>query len=137
MNGPIYPDWRGVRPSAEFADNAPTKEVFVEYFKSDHHSEEREQLATWAAGKPGPSLIRTLGGRNDRPAYCLYGRLFGIQRVMLACASLLSDAEAAQVALGDIEPTAVPRYRHRSYKDVWVYMDPQRNFRSTPLAASR
>ena len=51
--------------------------------------------------------------------------------------SVTEAEQAARVALGDIEPTAVPRYQHREGNDTWVYMDPQRNFRSTPLAASR
>ena len=135
-NGPIYPDWRRDRPQSEF-DDSPTIEEFVEYFNSDRHSNAREDLAAWAAGKPGPNLVQTNGGRHARPAYCLYGRVIQITGLIGGCASLISDAEAARVVLGDVELTAVPRYAHRSGNDTWVYMNPQRNFRKTPLTTSR
>ena len=134
-NGPVYPDWRGDCPQAEFADNAPTKEVFVEYFKSDHHSRAREMLTASAAGKFG-NLVSAAS-----PPYDVgrgpYGRSFDVEGLIRASALLVADAEAARVALGDTEPTAIPRYRHRYGNDTWAYMDPQRNFHSTPLAASR
>ncbi len=133
-NGPVYSDWRGDRRRAEF-DDFPTVEDFVESFKSDRYSNVRENFAAWAVGKPGTNLVQTMGGTHGQPAYCLYGRVFDIGGLIDGCASLLSDSETARVGLGDIEPTAVPRYAHRAGNDTWVYMDPQRNFRRTPLAA--
>jgi hypothetical protein len=115
--GPVYGDWRGVRPLAEFAQ-APTIDEFASSFAADSASSAREQLAAWAAGKPLPRLIS-----EDAP----YGRAFSIGRAIDYCEALLTDIEHALVALGDLEIDRIPRYR-RGGEHNWVYGAPQRNF---------
>ncbi len=120
--GPIYPDWRGVRPHSAFAE-APTIEQFASNFNADHSKTAREQLAAWAAGKPLSGLV---GGNVQ------YGRTFEIGRAISYCEQLITDIENARVALGDIPPQAIPRYRRGGGRN-WVYMEPQRDYYATPL----
>jgi hypothetical protein len=115
--GPVYPDWRGVRPLADFAQ-APSREEFARSFQSDGARASRERLAAWAAGKPPTVLVS-----GDRP----YGRTFAIRRAIGDCEALLSDIEHARVALGDIPLEHIPRYQ-RGGEHNWAYIAPQRNF---------
>ncbi len=50
-NGPVYPDWRGMRAQSDFAQ-APGIEAFAEAFNADQTARAREQLTAWAEGKP-------------------------------------------------------------------------------------
>lgn len=115
--GPVYPDWRGLRPVASF-DEGPTVEDFAAAFRADHTKEARDRLAAWLAGEPAPGLV----GSSDH-----YGRSFEIQNAITYCEQLLSDIEYAQVAFGDRPVESIPRYA-RGGNNNWVYMDPGRNF---------
>jgi hypothetical protein len=124
--GPIYPDARGWRPHAEFAQ-APTREDLARVFQADTRKAARDQLAAWAAGKPVSGIV---GGSHD------YGRTFEIGNAIGYAEGLLSDLEAAGVALGDIPIERLPRYSRGGGWD-WVYMEPGRDYYATPLMATR
>ncbi len=129
-SGPVYWDWRGIRPQTDF-DDKPAIEEFGQYFNADNHARARDALQSWVDGEPGPELLRTWGGRFGRPAYSLYGRTFEIGNAISFCSELLDDIESARVALGAIDADAVPLH-YRSGSRTWVYMDPQRNFWASP-----
>lgn len=124
--GPVYPDWRGMRPRKEFAPG-PALEEFARHFRSDAAKQARDALAAWAAGKPGPALV---GGTPE------YGRTFEIGNAIGFCEALLTDLEHAAVALGDLPPAQIPRYA-RGGSNNWTYMDPQRDYFDTPAAAAK
>ena len=135
QQGPIYPDWRGTRPQAEF-DRAPTVGEFAKYFKDDQRAVERKILLTWAAGKPRPGLVHSFGGSIERPPSLVsaHGRSFSISGAIGGCNSLMNNVECARVVLGDLDPETIPRYARRNGPDNWVYLDPPRNFCATPLS---
>jgi len=124
--GPIYIDWRGVRLRSDFAP-APTLAEFASAFRSDGAKEARAQIAAWVEGKPMAGGI--LGGSAS------YGRTFEIGNAIRYCEQLLSNIENARVAVGDAPLESIPRY-YRSGSNNWVYMDPQRDYLATPLAAT-
>lgn len=121
--GPIYVDWRGIRPRSEFHE-APTLVDFAAAFSTDQAQEARSQLVCWADGKPLP------GGLMGTSF--AYGKTFEIGNAIRYCEQLLTDIENARVALGDLPLESVPRYQ-RGGSNNWVYMDPQRDYLATPL----
>ncbi|MBM3497115.1 MAG: hypothetical protein FJX74_00445 [Armatimonadetes bacterium] len=116
-NGPIYVDWRGVRAQRDFAQT-PIPAEFGAVFQADTAKGAREQLAAWAEGKP---LGGILGGSAS------YGRTFEVGNAISYCERLLTDAENARVALGDLPAASLPRY-WRGGSNNWVYMEPGRNY---------
>jgi hypothetical protein len=120
--GPVYPDWRGLRPQSAFAQ-APTVADFAAVYRGDPYQGARAQLAAWAEGRPQSGI---LGGSYD------YGRTFEIGNAITYCGQLLSDLENGLVALGDLPPERIPRYGRGGSSD-WVYMDPPRNFQAVSL----
>ena len=121
--GPVYSDWRGVRPRSDFGQ-APTVEEFAAAFRADGAQEARGQIAAWAVGRPMAGGI--LGGS------AAYGRTFEIGNAIRYGEQLLSDIENARVALGDAPRESIPRY-YRGGSSNWVYLEPQRDYEATPL----
>ncbi len=126
-NGPIYQDRQGPRPRAEFAKGGPTANEEAERFRRDLAKVAREQLAAWAEGKPKSGI---LGGSHE------YGRTFEIGNAVSYCETLLSNIESALVALGDLPPERLPRYARGGIWN-WTYMEPERDYFATPLAAQK
>lgn len=122
-SGPVYPDWRGSRPRSQFAQ-APVAADFAAAVQADRAQDARGWLAAWAAGKPP---------LNSAPEY---GKIVDTTTMVVHCQRLLADLENAAAALGDIPLERLPRY-NRGHSSDWTWLEPQRDYYATPLAAGQ
>jgi hypothetical protein len=121
-DGPLYPAFAGWKPRAAFATERPTPERLAEAFRTARRDDTLSTLRDWLDGKPARRLVR-----ENRD----FGRQFNPMQALRLAADLMSDIEAARVALGDLPVESHPRTNPGVW-GAWVYAFPDRDLYALP-----